>query len=253
MPNTKTPLSPNLNGTLSETSAAYDRFHQFVRLTQMDLLDLKKTFDDAEISIDRFNSSLGTVKDSASIRENTEQSLSKSEQTRQNRELDHVNKISSLLRFAFADSGDKFIESLLKAVQIVSRIVSMLKLSDSGESNSPILPSIGGIASLFSLFGEGVSAGNFAMNVAGGTRNRGTSINDLFGGFNASGLNFASSNLNPLLSEIRSLRNQNIRLIDAVQNLEIQAPIILEGTLSGQEFLRKEMPAFDSFNSKKKI
>jgi hypothetical protein len=53
-------------------------------------------------------------------------------------------------------------------------------------------------------------------------------------------------NLGPIVRELKKLRTD-------VHELEVQTPVILESTLSGQTFLRKELPAAERFQKRKKV
>jgi hypothetical protein len=282
-------LSSGTAKRLAETSIAFDRFHRFVQLSRLDLVELKKTFEDVSNSIERFNSLMGageqnsaaasSAKETASIREQSEQTLAKSEQKRQRDQLDTSIRIASILQSAFGKAGDDFLGSLLKAFQVIKQIATALKTPGSEDGASGALSFLGSISSLFALFDEGGYTGNIPGNKAAGivhggeivfekpivdqhmnellalrsSLQKGSSFSEMFRGTNASTLNFSMNDLSPLISELRSMRSENRQLADAVKSLEIQSPVILQGTLSGQQFLRKEMPEFESYNAKKKI
>jgi hypothetical protein len=59
--------------------------------------------------------------------------------------------------------------------------------------------------------------------------------------------------LAPLVDELRMLRSKNDMMISALEELEIQQPIVFENLLQGQQLLRKEFPEFEKFNERKKV
>jgi hypothetical protein len=285
MSRTTPELQSNPAKRLSETSVAFDRFHRFIALTQTDLLGLKKTFNDVSDSVGRFNSVLGSgdalasAKETASIRGKSEAELVKSERQRQQDQLDNAINVGEKLRAAFKNAGDDLLGDLVKGLQFIRQMAAVLKSSGSGDGILDGIPFLGNLSSLFSLFDEGGYTGNIPGNKAAGivhggeivfekpivdqhlnelmalrrSLQQGNSLSNVFRGTNASSLNYSMSDLNPLISEIRLLRSENKQLAEAVKGLEIQAPVVLQGTLSGQQFLRKEMPSFESYNTKKKV
>ena len=204
--------------------------------------------------------------------------LSKSNLHDVNEEIGGAVKLTNFLHSAFSSAGNDFVSSLEKGLEIVVQISKLLQLAQSGGAGG-VLPFFEGFTSLFALFDGGGYTGNIPGNVPAGivhggeivfekslvdahgseilslrqALQRGSSFGDILAGLGRSAGSFSMGDLSPLLSEVRLLRAENKQLTEAVKNLEIQTPVVLQGTLSGQQFLRKEMPGFASYDKKKRV
>lgn len=199
-----------------------------------------------------------------------QQKIIKARQDAYEKDLDQIDRIGAHLQKAF--NADTFIAKLGQGLQIAAQIAHTLNnIGSEGVGPLDFLEILGPIAGFVGLFDEGGS-------VKGGRRGEarpaivhvgetvlpthryplGEALARVMSQSKAAdGMRFATGGVVPAMaftdtSIISSvMRRNNLDLVSAIQKLSVQ--VHLYNTMTGQRFLRKEIPKFNEFQSRKEV
>jgi len=167
--------------------------------------------------------------------------------------IDAAETLGDILQNSMGAAGDDFIRKLGTALRIAGQIAKALAAAQAaslaGESTTGDWLKIGAnLAGLIAVFartndGAGGGRGNTPEALSSDGRQRSIPSDAAFAAITSARVPLGSDQ-SAVLGELSALR-------EAVTSLEIQVPVVLEGTLEGQAFLRKSWPDFERHEQEK--